>query len=460
MEIDHHHRIALARICLRVPAIAPAIAEAALRTAVDQERHGILLARLVVPRLDHVAMHGLAVPANEIELFVLAPGHVRQHLAGARGDRAQRSLAVGAAGVDDVAALHRIARDRQRRPGQVERGHAAVLDHAFHFAVRERDAEQRMPAEFLRGGVDPLAVGGQGDAVGGGIPLRCDLAGLAGGQVHRHQGKTIGLETGARHRAVVQGLAIGAEHRTGIPRRILRGEVARAAAIRVDQPEVEVGAPGFLAVGLAHAHRDLPAVRRPGEIGQVAERLGGDVAGDVAAQQRRVLDHAIAAQLRREHAVEATVVPGVPVADEHAVEHLAGGLQRFDLIQLLLRAIEVRLALREHRQRQRDLGAIRRQLVAVNVDRGVGEALRFATCERHRIQLHRPRLRAHEIDGLAIRRERRRIDVPAVRRQSRRRPHVACHQVAHPQRGAGLVGGLVDHALGEHQHASVRRQRR
>src|SRR5690606_6143181 len=34
VEVDHHHRIALARVGLRGPAVAPAVAEAALRAAV------------------------------------------------------------------------------------------------------------------------------------------------------------------------------------------------------------------------------------------------------------------------------------------------------------------------------------------------------------------------------------------------------------------------------------------
>ena len=72
VEVDHHHRVALAGIGLRIPAVAPAVAEAALRAAVDQERDRILLAFLVVPRLDHVAVHGVAVPALELELLVVA----------------------------------------------------------------------------------------------------------------------------------------------------------------------------------------------------------------------------------------------------------------------------------------------------------------------------------------------------------------------------------------------------
>lgn len=77
VEVDHHHRVALAGVGLRIPTVAPAIAEAALRAAVDQERHRIGLAFLIVVRLDHVAMHGVVVPALELELLVVAELHIR-----------------------------------------------------------------------------------------------------------------------------------------------------------------------------------------------------------------------------------------------------------------------------------------------------------------------------------------------------------------------------------------------
>src|SRR5690606_29861641 len=86
MEVDHHHRVALACIGLRVPAVAPAIAEAALRSAVDQEGDRVALALLVVPGLEYIAVHGLVVPALELELLEAAKPHLGQHLAGRRRD--------------------------------------------------------------------------------------------------------------------------------------------------------------------------------------------------------------------------------------------------------------------------------------------------------------------------------------------------------------------------------------
>ncbi len=69
VEIDHDHGVAHAGPDLRVPAIAPGVAEGSVRAAVDQEGHGIFAAGLEVGRLDHIAVHGFAVPAGETEGF-------------------------------------------------------------------------------------------------------------------------------------------------------------------------------------------------------------------------------------------------------------------------------------------------------------------------------------------------------------------------------------------------------
>jgi hypothetical protein len=43
VEVDHHRRVAGAGVGLRVPAVVEVVAERALRPAVDQERHRVLL---------------------------------------------------------------------------------------------------------------------------------------------------------------------------------------------------------------------------------------------------------------------------------------------------------------------------------------------------------------------------------------------------------------------------------
>src|SRR3546814_5353708 len=79
---------------------------------------------------------------------------------------------------------------------------------------------------------------------------------------------------------------------------------------------------------------------------------------------------------------------------------------------------------------------------------------------RHRVQLRRIILRAEEVHRGPVRRERRRVDVPALGRQPLRRRGIAREQVLDPQRSAGLAALAVEHALGEHQPAPVGRQRR
>src|SRR3546814_17643304 len=59
--------------------------------AVDQECHRILLAFLVVPRLDHIAVDSVVVPDLEAELPEVGERPLRHHLAGAGRDRAQLS---------------------------------------------------------------------------------------------------------------------------------------------------------------------------------------------------------------------------------------------------------------------------------------------------------------------------------------------------------------------------------
>src|SRR6056297_3180973 len=72
VEIDEHHGIALAGVGLRIPAIVKAVAHAALRPAVDDEGHGIVLALFEAHRLDHPATDRIAVRARKTELLVLA----------------------------------------------------------------------------------------------------------------------------------------------------------------------------------------------------------------------------------------------------------------------------------------------------------------------------------------------------------------------------------------------------
>src|SRR5690606_20950364 len=175
VEVDHHHRIALPRIGLRVPAVAPAVAEAALRTSVDQECDGVLLALFVVPRLDHVTVHSVVVPALERELFELTKADLGQHLRSTRGDRAFRRT-VDSADEQLGATDHAGAGERQRAIRELDGTNAAVADDLGDATAVDMDCEQRVLAGVLRGYVQRFTVVGNHDAVGGPVPRRGNRA--------------------------------------------------------------------------------------------------------------------------------------------------------------------------------------------------------------------------------------------------------------------------------------------
>ncbi len=145
------------------------------------------------------------------------------------------------------------------------------------------------------------------------------------------------------------------------------------------------------------------------------------------------------------------------------VEHLAAGLGLFLGLQTFLGAAQVRQAVLEHGDTEGDAVALRRDVIAVHIQRNIGELARRAASQRQRVHLLPARLGTEEIHGLAVGRQLRRIDVPALRGQPLGRGRIATAQIAQiaqPQRGAGLVGGLVHLLLGEDHAAAIGRQQR
>ena len=148
------------------------------------------------------------------------------------------------------------------------------------------------------------------------------------------------------------------------------------------------------------------------------------------------------------------------MTDEQAVVHHAAALLGGGVVQSLLRAGEVGLAVGEGVGAEQHTRPVRRHLVAGHIQCECRQLARRPADQWHRIQLLRAGLRAEEIDRLAIRRERRRVDVPPFRGQALRRRHVAGQQVADPQAAAGLDHVGIDDALGEDDRAAIRRQHR
>jgi hypothetical protein len=208
VEVDHHHAVAGAGVDLRVPAEAPAVAERALRAAVDQEGDRVLLARVEVDGLDDEAAHGLVVRADELDPLDLATARARELRVVDPGVAAQ----VAAAEVDAgqlvggreavVQEHHTVARAAQVADG-------AVVDDRARRAASELEREELGLAELLGGEEEALAVGGEQQLVGGAVPVGGELAGLAFGPGLDHDAEAVSLVAGALHGAVGEGPAVG-----------------------------------------------------------------------------------------------------------------------------------------------------------------------------------------------------------------------------------------------------------
>ncbi len=98
VEIDHHGGEPLPGVGLRVPAVMEAVGKAALRAAVDEKCHRVLLAALHARGLHDEAINGIAAGALEGELLELAHGHARER---ARAE-VRDAAAVAGAGIKDV----------------------------------------------------------------------------------------------------------------------------------------------------------------------------------------------------------------------------------------------------------------------------------------------------------------------------------------------------------------------
>uniref|UniRef100_A0A0N4Z1H5 LigA n=1 Tax=Parastrongyloides trichosuri TaxID=131310 RepID=A0A0N4Z1H5_PARTI len=327
VEIDHHHRIARARIGLGVPAVGPAVAERALRPAVDQEGDRVFLALDIVGGLDDVAVDRLVVPAGEAELFGLAEGlgrqlrvHVRQatrHLTAAIG--LEEQVAGRGQGVD---------RHDEARGRLLEGADVAFACQRRHHPVARVDGEQASLTDIARRRIEGVPVLRPLQRIGRTVPVGRDLARLAGGDVAQEDRIFVGLEARTGHGAVGQGLAVGREDRAGVPGRVGVGQIGQLAGRRDgDAVEVEVRAPGLAVPGLARREDQRLPVRGEGELALVAERLGRGVAVEAFRDPDRLAARlAVGADRLDEQVVLGVVVPRIPVTHEHAVIDLAGRL--------------------------------------------------------------------------------------------------------------------------------------
>ncbi len=219
------------------------VAHRALRATVDDEGHRIFHARHMIPRLDHVAMHGFAIPAGKTELLVLTQAYVGQRLLVERGQHAF-ATAIGPCRIHLRGRGQRAAREHQGVAAKIEPFHHAHAGQTASLAAGDVDDVDRMVAGVVHCGIDALAIGRERDAMGREIPIRRDLARSTVGKLLFHQCEAIGLESGALHGQVIQGTAIGTEHRPGIPGWIVAGEIdRRGRCISRHVVEIKIGGP-------------------------------------------------------------------------------------------------------------------------------------------------------------------------------------------------------------------------
>ncbi len=374
VEIDHHHRIAGPGIGLGVPAPGPVVAEGALRPAVDQEGDRIFFARDIVGGLDHPGVDGFVVPALEGELLGLAEGKLAED----RIDLGQAARHFAAA-IRLEPEVTRLIQGGQRiddaRRRQAAGGDRTLAGEGDDHAVAGIDREHPVVAGVLGGDIEGVAVRTPGQAAGRAVPIGGDLADLTGFHVAQHDAELVRLEARAGHGAIRQGATVGREDRTGIPGGIAVGQIGEGAAVTeaVSQPQVEVGAPRLARAGLARREHQRPSVGGEGKVLFAAERLGGGVAVKTARHPDGVaLGPAIGAQRDDEQMVLGAVLPGVPVADEHAVIDATGAAAGGFSLGPFDRTGQ-RLAVRIDGQRHDQSLAVGRDLVALDIKWQVGD---------------------------------------------------------------------------------------
>src|SRR5581483_1799533 len=266
----------------------------ALRTAVHDERDGILAARLEIDGLDDVTLHGVVLRALEREELVVAHADFREAF---RVDvRDRRGLAAGGRhGVEICRRLERALRVDDAVADRAEAFHLAGAGEPLDLAVGDVDREQRMIALVVGRGVEYFSIFGQLQSAGRTVPAGIDLARLARGEIERHHRVTVRLEAGALHRKIVERLALGAGHGRRVPRLVRGRQVARGGrTVGRHRIDVEICGPGFGRSGDAHGKVYRASVGRKRVFALVAERFRRHVAVDADAQEPRARQRRLA----------------------------------------------------------------------------------------------------------------------------------------------------------------------
>ena len=315
----------------------------------------------------------------------------------------------------------------------------AVGGEDLRLAAGGVDREQGFLAEVVGGRVERLAVGGPGDpgrravVVLPGPGAERVRAVLARREVAQDDFVPVGLVARAGHREVREGLAVGREAGRGVPGGVRRDPLRSGRAVGRDLPEVEVRRPGLFATDVLAGEDELLRVGGDGDLVEAAERLRRRVGVHLGHQVLRGSGRLpVRAERKDEDVVPAAVLPGVPVADEEAVEEHPARLHRFLRLESLLRLGRALPGEDLHREDE-ELSA-GSDLEVVDVERLGGDLLGLAAGEREVPDLLRASARGEEEEALPV-------GGPAgvrvsrlVRRQAanRLRPHVEEPEVGPP----------------------------
>ena len=308
----------------------------------------------------------------------------------------------------------------------------------------------------MAGDVEAARIGRPGDRLDRSVPPLGQRAILAGAQIADVEHQPIRLVCRPLHRRIGQPAPVGGHHWQAVGRLVGGGEVGgRRRSVRRHREDIHVGRGRFDPPRLAQREIDRAAVRRPGKLGLVAERLGGAVPHQIG-RERDAVAHRLAALHRQHEQLRSrSVTPHIPVADEQLVVGARAAGVRILLHHRLLERGGARPPIGPHQQ----LVAGGRQAEAADPHPAARRLHRRAAGHVDMEQLALTARAIGDEPQRPVLGEGGRALVGARQRGELRRSGARRLQIQPPQVRPALVGVQVGLALLPHQPATVGRHR-
>ena len=320
MEIDADHGVAGSGEQARIPAVAPAVAEAALRPTMDDERNRELAPKsggcrgLELEAVDLViagALEGELFEADRVEL-----GEQRAVDVGQSPDDAARCHAEQIVGGHDAV----LGEDRAAIAGRDDVAGVAIAGETGDGARRGIDPPDRAFHRVFGGDQQAAAILAPRERARRTVPLGGQRAGRAGGEITQHDHLAIGFVAGAGHRDVGQCATIGRQRWQRIGPAVGRGEVDRLrGAVGGGHENVEIGRGRLDPPRFAQGEIDRAAVGGNVDLFASAEWLGRGVADEAAGDPGFLPEFSADDREAVEARFDAGLDPRVPVANEQLV---------------------------------------------------------------------------------------------------------------------------------------------